>query len=92
MNKIIITILVIGTLYLALTMIETHRVDFLFSNYIGGGAIDLDPDLSPSYAYDFASQSFYLTVLPLTRLALVISALFLVRHYILKRKNIPSLS
>jgi len=59
-------------------------------NYIGGGSIDLDPDLSPSYAFDFPFAIFYLTILPLTAWFLGISALFLVPRFILKRKKIPS--
>lgn len=68
----------------------------LFGNWsqpqpeLGGGAIDLDPDLSPTYAYDFANGLFYRTILPIVGLALVISSLFLVPHFILKRKNMPS--
>ncbi len=58
--------------------------------YIGGGAIDLDPDLSPSYAYDFAGGVFYNMILPLGGWSVGISALFLVPYFILKRKNIPS--
>ena len=61
-----------------------------FQSDIGGGAIDLDPDLSPSYAYDFMGGLFYHTILPLTALFLGISALFLIPYFILKRKNIPS--
>jgi hypothetical protein len=56
----------------------------------GGGSLDLDPDLSPSYALDFAWGLFYLTFLPLLAMGLGISALFLVPHFILKRKSIPS--
>lgn len=61
---------------------------------IGAGSLDLDSDLSPSYAYDFMGGYmgiiFYHTILPLVGLGLGISALFLVPHFILKRKNIPS--
>jgi len=52
--------------------------------------LDLDPDLSPSYALDFAMSTFYLTILPLTAIGGGIAALFLVPYFILKRKNIPS--
>jgi len=59
---------------------------------IGGGPIDHDPNLSPTFALDldFPSALFYHTILPLAGLGLGISALFLVPHFILKRKNIPS--
>lgn len=56
----------------------------------GAGSIDLDPDLSPSYAFDFMGGLLYHTILSLPGLGVVISALFLVPYFILKRKNIPS--
>ena len=60
------------------------------SNLIGGGSVDLDPELSPTYALDFMGGLFYHTILPLTALSVGISALFLVPYFILKRKKIPS--
>jgi len=88
---------VIGTLFFLLTVIETYGIPMIISDqfgggYIGGGLIDMDPDLSPSFALDldFPSALFYHTILPLVGLGLGISALFLVPHFILKRKNIPS--
>ncbi len=60
------------------------------TNLIGAGGIDLDPDLSPSYAMDFAMGTFYLTILPLAAMSAIIAALFLVPYFILKRKNIPT--
>ena len=57
--------------------------------YISGEFLDLDPDLSPSYALDFGFGFFY-TIIPLAIISAIISALFLVPHFILKRKNIPS--
>jgi len=95
MNKIIITILVIGTLFFLLTVIETYGMpmiiyDQIVGVYIGGGPIDMDPDLSPSYALDFQYSFLYHAISPLARIALVIAAVFLVPHFILKRKNIPS--
>jgi len=53
-------------------------------------ALDLDPDLSPSYTIDFAMGTFYLIILPLAAIGAGIAALFLVPHFILKRKNIQS--
>lgn len=58
-------------------------------NFIGGGAIDMDPDLSPSYAYDFA-YGYGSVIISLAPLTVGISALFLVPYFILKRKKIPS--
>lgn len=67
--------------------------------YIGGGSLDLypdlvpstalnlDSDLSPSYAVDFALGTVFLPILGICGL---ITALFLVPYFILKRKNIPS--
>jgi len=57
---------------------------------IGGGSIDSDPDLSPSYALDFVGGLFYRTFLPLLAFSGIISSLFLVPYFILKRKNTPS--
>jgi len=90
---LIIGIITITAAYCVLIIImlvtqPTH--EWHFANYIGGGAIDMDPDLSPSYAFDFAFGAFYYTILPFTGLFLGISALFLVPYFILKRKNIPS--
>ena len=59
------------------------------TSYIGGGSIDLDPDLSPSYALDFGFGFFH-TIIPIASIAVMISALFLVPYFILKRKKIPS--
>lgn len=52
--------------------------------------IDLDPDLSPSYSYDWPGSTFYLNFYPLVIVPLVVAGLFLIPHFILKRKNIPS--
>lgn len=60
------------------------------SQYVGGGSLDSDPDLAPSYALDFVGSSFYLNFLPIVSLIAIISSLFLVPYFILKRKNIPS--
>lgn len=91
-KSLIIALGIVAATYLALTMVM-----FLFSpaHHIwdtgyGGGAVDMAPDLAPSYALDFALDAFYHTILPLTALSAGVSALFLVPHFILKRKNIPS--
>ncbi|WP_371503841.1 hypothetical protein [Nitrosopumilus adriaticus] len=68
----------------------TFCTNFIKSNFVGGGSTNLDPELSPTYALDFMGGLFYHTILPLTALSTVISALFLVPYFILKRKNIPS--
>lgn len=84
------------TLIPVLAFLGILGIVILFGNWsqpqpeLGGGAIDLDPDLSPTYALDFMGGLFYYTILPLTALSAVISALFLVPYFILKRKNIPS--
>ena len=52
--------------------------------------IDLDPDLSPSYSYDWPGSTFYLNFYPLVIVPLVVAGLFLIPHFILKTKNIPS--
>ena len=49
-----------------------------------------NPDLSPSYALDFAGGLIYGTIMPLAGLFVGVSALFLTPYFILKRKNIPS--
>jgi len=56
---------------------------------IGGGSIDLDPDLSPSYAYDFLFgwKSIFVFV-PLV--SGVITIILLSIHFILKKKHIRS--
>ncbi|MCE2506416.1 MAG: hypothetical protein J4F36_08120 [Nitrosopumilaceae archaeon] len=58
------------------------------SENIGGGSIDLDPELSPSFSRDFALQpNSILFAGPL--MALGISAVLLVPYFVLKKKNIP---
>jgi len=57
---------------------------------VPAGALDLDPDLSPTYALDFMGGFFYLTILPLAVIGSIIAGLFLVPYFILKRKKIPS--
>lgn len=87
---------IILTLIPVLAFLGILGIVILFGNWsqpqpeLGGGAIDLDPDLAPSYALDFVSGLFYHTVVPLMGLTVGVSALFLVPHFILKRKNIPS--
>lgn len=65
-----------------------------FSNVVeskdmGGGSIDLDPDLSPSYALDFVFgwKSIFVFV-PLV--SGIIATILLSIHFILKKKNIRS--
>lgn len=57
---------------------------------MGGGAIDMNPDLSPSYHYSFAHGLIYGTIIPLAFWFVGISAVFLIPNFILKRKNIPT--
>lgn len=59
-------------------------------NHVGGGAVNLNPELSPSYALDFMGASFYRVILPLAALFAGIAAVFLTPYFILKRKNTPS--
>lgn len=58
---------------------------------IGGGAIDLDPDLSPSYAMDYAGYFFAFNsgfvIAPI--MMGVISLLFIIPNIILRIKKIP---
>ncbi len=59
-------------------------------NHIGGGTVNLNHELSPSYALDFMGASFYRVILPLAALFVGVAAAFLVPYFILKRKNTPS--
>ena len=60
-------------------------------NHVGGGdTVNLNSDLSPSYALDFMGASFYRVILPLASLFVGVTAAFLVPYFILKRKNTPS--
>ena len=54
------------------------------------GSLDLDPDLSPSYALDFAGGSAVHIFSGFAAFFVIILSLFLVPYFILKRKNIPS--
>ncbi|QLH06143.1 hypothetical protein [Nitrosopumilus ureiphilus] len=57
--------------------------------YPQGDTIDLDPDLSPSYALDFAtSTNSIFVVLPM--ILSIVFLLIIIPHLILKRKKIPS--
>ena len=59
------------------------------SEDIGGGSIDLDPDLSPSYANDFLfSLNSIFVFVPLV--SGIIATTLLSIHFILKKKNIRS--
>lgn len=91
-NKSLITALgIVAATYLVLTMMISliSTTPHIWDAGYGGGSIDLNPELSPTYALDFAGGLFYHTILPLTALSLGVSALFLVPYFILKRKNIP---
>lgn len=83
-------IFIVSVLLYVFVMTASGHCDLLLSlcTNFGGDSIDLDPDLSPSYALDFSMVSFYYMILPLTGIAI----LFLVPYFILKRKNIPSKS
>jgi len=86
---LIISIITLAAICSVLIMIVLATQPILIWNtMIGGGSIDLDPDLSPSYAIDFPIDVH--NIITLAGLAVCISALFLVPHFILKRKNIPS--
>ena len=91
---IIVFIFIISILLYVFVMNASGYCDLLLPLCInfGGGSIDHDPDLSPSFALDldFPLALFYHTILPLVGLGLGISSLFLVPYFILKRKKIPS--
>ena len=94
-NKpLIIGIIAIVTSYAVLFLViisvqpAFHSWDTGF--YIGGGSLDLDPDLSPSYAFDFIGGLFFTVFLIYMSWSVGVLALFLVPYFILKRKNIPS--
>jgi hypothetical protein len=59
------------------------------SEYVGGGSIDLDQDLSPSYALDFVFgwKSIFVFV---PMVSGVIATVLLAVHFILKKKKIRS--
>jgi len=62
-----------------------------FQGYIGGGAIDLDSDLSPSYALDFTGYLKFHSIFVMVPIQLgIISLLLIIPHLILKKKKIPS--
>ena len=71
-------------------IIGTTTVATLEKFNLGGGTRDLDPDLSPSFALDFAGGLSYHILLPYLLLSGIILPSFLVPYFILKRKNIPS--
>ncbi len=82
------------TLIPVLAFLGILGIIILFGNWsqpqpeLGGGEIDANPDLSPSYALDFTGDLFYYIILSLIGIA----TLFLVLYFILKRKNILSRS
>jgi len=62
-----------------------------FQGYIGGGPIDFDPDLSPSYALDFTGYLKFNSIFVMVPIQLgIISLLLIIPHLILKKKKIPS--
>ncbi len=68
----------------------SHMGMFRFDdNYIGGGSIDLDPDLSPSYAYDFAYSR---VLISLTPMILFFTLPYIPLWLIEKYKKIPAKS
>jgi len=59
--------------------------------YIGGGSLDLDPDLSPSYAYDSFGLLSFNSIFVVGPIILgIVSLVFLVPNIILRSKNIPT--
>ncbi|AJM91730.1 ammonium transporter [Nitrosopumilus piranensis] len=92
-NKSLIIAMGIATatyLVLFVVIFLIYPTPHIWDTVYGGGTMDMDPDLAPSYALDFMGGLFYHTILPLTALSVGISALFLVPYFILKRKKIPS--
>lgn len=63
-----------------------------FQSSIGAGGIDLDPDLSPSYAYDYHHGFLQFNMITVAGpiIAGIISLLFLVPNIILRVKKIPT--
>ncbi len=59
--------------------------------YIGGGSLDSDPDLSPSYEYDSFGYLSFNSIFVVGPIMLgIISLAFLVPNIILRLKNIPT--
>ena len=93
-----INLLILNTVSIFLTLISF--VVFIYSiNLVSespefqrhGGGIDLDPDLSPSYAHDFYGYSKYNSIFVSGPIMLgIISLVFLVPNIILRvKKNSP---
>ena len=78
-------VIVIVTIIIGTTVVTTFE-----KSNLGGSTMDLDPDLSPSFALDFAGGLPYHILLPYLLLSGIILPSFLVPYFILKRKNIPS--
>ena len=78
-------VIVIVTIIIGTAVVTTFE-----KSNLGGGTMDLDPDLSPSFALDFAGGLSYHILLPYLLLSGIILPSFLVPYFILKRKNIPS--
>ena len=78
-------VIVIVTIIIGTTVVTTFE-----KSNLGGGTMDLDPDLSPSFALDFAGGLSYHILLPYLLLFGIILPSFLIPYFILKRKNIPS--
>jgi hypothetical protein len=93
-------LIVIGSIFIAFVLLYifvlgaigqcdlplTFCTNFDKSN-LGGGLIDLDPDLSHSYSQEFVWYAFLIPVIFPT---IIIVTLFVGTFAILKRKNIPS--
>ena len=97
--KIKLLILITVSIFVALItfvvfvyLINLELESQVFQNHIGGGAIDLDPDLSPSFAYDYQSSLFQFHMITVAGPIMlgIISLTFLVPNIILRIKKIPT--
>lgn len=52
------------SMIIAIVLVILLLTLFSSNDYIGGDAIDMDPDLSPSYAIDFVWYTFLIPVIP----------------------------
>ena len=91
-KSLIIAVGIAAATYLVLSVMLflISPTPHIWNTGYGGGSVNWDPDLAPSYALDFASGLFYHTIVSRVGLVVGVSALFLVPFFILKRKNISS--
>ncbi len=89
---IIIALCIFSFLIIFTTFVYLFNLELEFQRDYGGGSLDSNPDLSPSYAYDFAGRLLAFNSILVAGPIIFgsIALAFIIMNIILRKRNIPS--